>query len=128
MPSVCFIQFCFILLLQVSHTLLSMIDSETGQPFLSTQKRLNVFTKMLRSGIPQSFNWMSQIQPPLVSQHSFVEDAKSIVGTLYILHNWFLVSAFVRISLTWSLGTSMVHNCISFATFSWWSANRPTYA
>lgn len=75
------ILWCNQLVVQVSHTLLSMIDSETGQPFLSTQKRLNVFTKMLRSGIPQSFNWMSQIQPPLVSQHSFVEDAKSIVGS-----------------------------------------------
>lgn len=87
-------------ILQISHTLLSLIDSKTGQPFLSTQKRLTLFTKMLRSGIPQSLNWMSQIQPPLVSQHSSVEDSKSITGMLWILHNCFLVTAFVRKSAT----------------------------
>ncbi|KAI7995328.1 GPI inositol-deacylase [Camellia lanceoleosa] len=40
------------LVVQVSHTLLSLIDAEAGQPFFDTQKRLAAFTKMLHSGMP----------------------------------------------------------------------------
>ncbi|KAF9666304.1 hypothetical protein SADUNF_Sadunf16G0215700 [Salix dunnii] len=53
------ILWCNQLVVQVSHTLLSLIDSKTGQPFPEANKRLAVFARMLRSGIPQSFNWMS---------------------------------------------------------------------
>ncbi|XVE84099.1 hypothetical protein DITRI_Ditri16bG0142300 [Diplodiscus trichospermus] len=56
------ILWCNQLVVQVSHTLLSLVDSTTGQPFPDTQKRLAIFTKMLRSGIPQSFNWKMQSQ------------------------------------------------------------------
>lgn len=72
------ILWCNQLVVQISHTLLSIIDSETGQPFLSTQKRLAVFTKMLRSGIPQSFDWIREAQPSPVAGHSSVEDTDSI--------------------------------------------------
>ena len=72
-------------LIQVSHTILSLIDSRTGQPFPDTQKRLTIFTRMLRSGIPQSFNWM--MQSHLASQepkHVLVKDVKDAAGI--VLH------------------------------------------
>ncbi|KAK9030562.1 hypothetical protein V6N11_031985 [Hibiscus sabdariffa] len=56
------ILWCNQLVVQVSHTLLSLLDSTTGQPFPETQKRLAIFTKMLHSEIPQSFNWKMQPQ------------------------------------------------------------------
>ncbi|XP_031283280.1 uncharacterized protein LOC116141947 isoform X2 [Pistacia vera] len=54
------ILWCNQLVVQVSHTLLSLIDSRTGQPFLDTRKRLAIFSRMLRSATPESFNWMMQ--------------------------------------------------------------------
>ncbi|XP_062151547.1 GPI inositol-deacylase isoform X7 [Alnus glutinosa] len=54
------ILWCNQLVVQVSHTLLSLIDSRTGQPFPDTQKRLAIFTRMLRSGLPKRFDWMMQ--------------------------------------------------------------------
>ncbi|MBA0663916.1 hypothetical protein Goklo_003996, partial [Gossypium klotzschianum] len=62
------ILWCNQLVVQVSHTLLSLVDSRTGQPFPDTQKRLSIFTKMLHSGIPQSFNWKMQPQSPWSAQ------------------------------------------------------------
>lgn len=52
---------------QVAHTLLSMVDPLNGQPFLSSQKRLFVFAKMLQSAVPQSLSWVapvSGVKPP----------------------------------------------------------------
>lgn len=49
---------CSALLLKVSHTLLSLIESKTGQPFSDSRKRLAIFAKMLRSGVPES--WLRQ--------------------------------------------------------------------
>ncbi|KAH7847529.1 hypothetical protein Vadar_027217 [Vaccinium darrowii] len=69
---------CNQLVVQVSHTLLSLMDPETGQPFSDTQKRLSVFTKMLHSGIPQSFNWLRQ--SPL--SRLPVQDGKQATGSL----------------------------------------------
>ncbi|XP_068637444.1 GPI inositol-deacylase isoform X2 [Aristolochia californica] len=57
------ILWCNQLVVQLSHTLLSLIDPDTGRPFERPQKRLVVLSKMLRSGLPQSFNWMKQLQP-----------------------------------------------------------------
>lgn len=57
----------FIFVCQVSHALLSVIDQKTGQPFHSTQKRMAVLSKMLRSGVPQSFNWMNGVEPLAIS-------------------------------------------------------------
>ncbi|KAA3479539.1 gpi inositol-deacylase [Gossypium australe] len=62
------ILWCNQLVVQVSHTLLSLVDSRTGQPFPDTQKRFAIFTKMLHSGIPQSFNWKMQPQSPWSAQ------------------------------------------------------------
>ncbi|GKV07874.1 hypothetical protein SLEP1_g19583 [Rubroshorea leprosula] len=56
------ILWCNQLVVQVSHTLLSLIDSRTGQPFIDTQQRLAIFTRMLCCGIPQSFNWKMHSQ------------------------------------------------------------------
>ncbi|XP_058114854.1 GPI inositol-deacylase isoform X2 [Magnolia sinica] len=75
------ILWCNQLVVQISHTLLSMIDSETGQPYLSTQKRLAVFSKMLRSGIPQNFYWMRQVQLPQVTGHVSNKNEKNVPGS-----------------------------------------------
>lgn len=56
--------------LQVSHTLLSLIDEETNQPFPDVKRRLAIFTKMLQSAIPPNFNWVQQ--PPLPRQLAHV--------------------------------------------------------
>ncbi|KAM4124714.1 hypothetical protein ACB094_01G252200 [Castanea mollissima] len=77
------ILWCNQLVVQVSHTILSLIDSRTGQPYPDTQKRLTIFTRMLRSGIQQSFNWM--MQSHLASQepkHVLVKDVKDAAGSL----------------------------------------------
>ncbi|KAI9120798.1 hypothetical protein K1719_007831 [Acacia pycnantha] len=52
------ILWCNQLVIQVSHTLLSLIDSKTGHPFTDTQKRLAIFSRMLRSGISHNFKRM----------------------------------------------------------------------
>ncbi|WOK95247.1 GPI inositol-deacylase isoform X1 [Canna indica] len=53
------ILWCNQLVVQVSHALLSIINTETGQPYPSVAQRILVLTKMLQSGIPHSLN----IQP-----------------------------------------------------------------
>ncbi|CAM8942061.1 unnamed protein product [Rhodiola kirilowii] len=58
------ILWCNQLVVQVSHTLLSLIESQTGQPFSSPKKRLAIFARMLRSGIPQEIDWQSQGHSP----------------------------------------------------------------
>ncbi|XP_049382837.1 uncharacterized protein LOC125847215 isoform X1 [Solanum stenotomum] len=58
------ILWCNQLVVQVSHTLLSLIDQGTGQPISDVRKRLAIFTKMLHSGIPPNFNWLKQPQLP----------------------------------------------------------------
>ncbi|TVU11060.1 hypothetical protein EJB05_44622 [Eragrostis curvula] len=55
------ILWCNQLVVQVSHTLLSIIDPVNGKPFSSTQKRVIVFAKMLQSSVPQSLSWMSYV-------------------------------------------------------------------
>ncbi|KNA13999.1 hypothetical protein SOVF_111530 isoform B [Spinacia oleracea] len=47
------ILWCNQLVVQVSHTLLSLVDPDTRNPFTDRQKRLAVFTKMLYSGLRQ---------------------------------------------------------------------------
>ncbi|WCJ21260.1 GPI inositol-deacylase [Euphorbia peplus] len=69
------ILWCNQLVVQVSHTLLSLIDSKTGQPFPETTKRLAVFSRMLRSGVPESFNWMRQSDSSHQSIHDSVKDS-----------------------------------------------------
>ncbi|WZZ74148.1 hypothetical protein YC2023_085518 [Brassica napus] len=46
----------------VSHTLLSLVDSKTGQPFSDTQKRLWILTRMLQSALAQSFNGVTPMK------------------------------------------------------------------
>ncbi|KAJ9153524.1 hypothetical protein P3X46_026952 [Hevea brasiliensis] len=75
------ILWCNQLVVQVSHTLLSLIDSRTGQPFPETQKRLTVFSRMLRSGIPRTFNWMRQSHSSHQSTHATIKDIKNALGS-----------------------------------------------
>ncbi|PIA26435.1 hypothetical protein AQUCO_09300024v1 [Aquilegia coerulea] len=59
------ILWCNQLVVQVSHTLLSLVNPESGQPFPSSKKRLAAFTQMLRSEIPLSFD--SQVKSSKIS-------------------------------------------------------------
>ncbi|XP_057437443.1 uncharacterized protein LOC130729647 isoform X2 [Lotus japonicus] len=74
------ILWCNQLVVQVSHTLLSLIDSRTGQPFPDTQKRLAVFATMLRSGISHNFNWMMQLPSSKQSINLPLQNAKDDTG------------------------------------------------
>ncbi|EPS65818.1 hypothetical protein M569_08958, partial [Genlisea aurea] len=58
------ILWCNQLVVQVSHTLLSLIDMKTGQPFSDSQQRLGIFVKMLQNGIPKNFISMKQSHQP----------------------------------------------------------------
>lgn len=69
----------------MSHTLLSLVDSKTGQTYPDTQKRLAIFAKMLRSGVIQSFNWMRQPQSLQHSAHSFIDDESGAINILFEL-------------------------------------------
>ncbi|KAL8137355.1 hypothetical protein V2J09_003356 [Rumex salicifolius] len=57
------ILWCNQLIVQVSHTLLSLLDPKTSQPFDDSQRRLAVFAKMLQNGVAPNFNWMKQSLP-----------------------------------------------------------------
>lgn len=63
------ILWCNQLVVQVSHTLLSLIDAKTGQPFHNVRKRLAIFTKMLHSGIPENFDWLRESSVSQQSAH-----------------------------------------------------------
>ncbi|XP_057525131.1 uncharacterized protein LOC130804633 isoform X2 [Amaranthus tricolor] len=54
------ILWCNQLVVQVSHTLLSLVDPETGNPFTDTQKRLAIFTKMLHGGLRHSSDFVEE--------------------------------------------------------------------
>ncbi|XP_020102925.1 uncharacterized protein LOC109720311 isoform X2 [Ananas comosus] len=70
------ILWCNQLVVQMSHSILSMIDPTTGQPFSSTQKRLFVFTRMLQSAIPQALSWTGHAGPSSPSSNVPIEDRK----------------------------------------------------
>ena len=74
-----------VFLSQVSHTLLSLMDPETGQPFSDTQKRLAVFTNMLHSAIPHSFNWIRQSLSPQQATPDPIKDGKEVTGIINLL-------------------------------------------
>ncbi|KAF5734228.1 GPI inositol-deacylase-like isoform X4 [Tripterygium wilfordii] len=74
------ILWCNQLVVQVSHTLLSLIDSRTGHPFVESKRRLAIFTKMLRSAAPQNFNWMTQLRLLPGSSHVPAKYTKNVPG------------------------------------------------
>ncbi|KAL6135863.1 hypothetical protein ACLB2K_068088 [Fragaria x ananassa] len=78
------ILWCNQLVIQVSHTLLSLADPITGQPFSDTRIRLSIFSKMLRSAIPQSFNWRTQSRLSQQSIHAPTRDVKDRTESLII--------------------------------------------
>ncbi|XP_022151282.1 uncharacterized protein LOC111019107 isoform X2 [Momordica charantia] len=78
------ILWCNQLVIQVSHTLLSLIDSNTGQPFLATQERLSILTRMLHSGIPQSFNWKTQSHSSQQSAHLPAKNVEVASGSVVL--------------------------------------------
>nr|XP_027186180.1 uncharacterized protein LOC101492958 [Cicer arietinum] len=70
------ILWCNQLVAQVSHTLLSLIDAITGQPFSDSPKRLAVFARMLHSGISHNFNRMMQLPSSKQSINIPVQNTK----------------------------------------------------
>ncbi|KAI4350570.1 hypothetical protein L6164_005017 [Bauhinia variegata] len=76
------ILWCNQLVVQVSHTLLSLIDSRTGQPFPDTQRRLSVFVRMLRSGISKMIHEPSFKQSTSIAVHDMKEVTGSKVNDL----------------------------------------------
>ncbi|KAH6831296.1 hydrolase [Perilla frutescens var. hirtella] len=64
------ILWCNQLVVQVSHTLLSLIDMKTGQPLNDVRQRLGIFKKMLDSGIPKNFFVSTQLQLPKKPDHT----------------------------------------------------------
>lgn len=74
------ILWCNQLVVQISHTLLTLIDPENGQPFTSLQKRLLVFNKMLQSGLPKSLGFIKPSQLSLASENLTTEDVKGVKG------------------------------------------------
>ncbi|PIN00040.1 Negative regulator of COPII vesicle formation [Handroanthus impetiginosus] len=75
------ILWCNQLVVQVSHTLLSLMDSKTGRPFSDVRHRLGIFMKMLHSGIPQNFISSRQLQLPQKSDHFATNNGKSNSGS-----------------------------------------------
>ncbi|KAH9562192.1 hypothetical protein CY35_05G059400 [Sphagnum magellanicum] len=61
------IVWCNEFVVKMSHTLLQLIDKETGQPYPSPHTRLGVFVSNLRSALPQAFDLLpdSPIAHPL---------------------------------------------------------------
>jgi len=49
------------LMAQVSHTLLQLIDKETGQQLTSPHERMAIFVSNLRSALPHAFGWLPSI-------------------------------------------------------------------
>ncbi|XP_050381823.1 uncharacterized protein LOC126798805 isoform X2 [Argentina anserina] len=78
------ILWCNQLVVQASHTLLSLADSRTGQPFSDKRIRLAIFSKMLRSAIPQSFNWKTQSRLSQLPIHAPTRDVKDRTDSLFI--------------------------------------------
>jgi len=46
---------------QVSHTLLQLIDKETGQQMTNPHERMAIFVSNLRSALPHAFGWLPSI-------------------------------------------------------------------
>ncbi|CAL9064314.1 GPI inositol-deacylase-like isoform X1 [Musa acuminata AAA Group] len=69
------ILWCNQLVVQISHSLLSMVNSETGQPYPSVARRILMLTKMLQSGIPHSLNWLGDMHTSQVSIKLPIKDA-----------------------------------------------------
>ncbi|KAM7463693.1 hypothetical protein LguiA_031814 [Lonicera macranthoides] len=78
------ILWCNQLVVQVSHTLLSLTDPETGRPYSEGRKRLAIFAKMLRSGMPENWLKLSHLsrQLPQVPSRIRNMNAGSQVNTI----------------------------------------------
>ncbi|CAN7044853.1 unnamed protein product [Brassica rapa subsp. trilocularis] len=78
------ILWCNQLVVQVSHTLLSLVDSKTSQPFSDTQMRLWVLTRMLQSALSQSFNGITPMKVshelPMLASKGSSESQTSTCG------------------------------------------------
>ncbi|XP_020696935.1 uncharacterized protein LOC110110005 isoform X3 [Dendrobium catenatum] len=75
------ILWCNQLVIQLSHTLLTLINPENGQPFTSLEKRLLVFTRMLQGGLPQSLGLIKLGESSSASQNLPIDRVKDTSHT-----------------------------------------------
>ncbi|XP_058761830.1 GPI inositol-deacylase-like isoform X1 [Vicia villosa] len=75
------IMWCNQLVVQVSHTILSLIDARTGQPLSDSRKRLEVLARMLHSGISHNFNRMMLLPSSKQSINNPVQNTKDGSGS-----------------------------------------------
>ncbi|CAA6661528.1 unnamed protein product [Spirodela intermedia] len=80
------ILWCNQLVIQISHTLLSLINPGNGRPFPGSQKRLAIFTKMLQSGVSQSFHRTGDLQPSLLENGALIKNARDPAGSQLMAH------------------------------------------
>ncbi|XP_057772880.1 uncharacterized protein LOC130992319 isoform X3 [Salvia miltiorrhiza] len=71
------ILWCNQLVVQMSHTLLSLIDMKTSQPLNDVRQRLGIFKKMLDSGIPKNF---ASTELQLAHKSDHIHDIKEKVN------------------------------------------------
>ncbi|GAB2284964.1 hypothetical protein Dimus_019419 [Dionaea muscipula] len=71
------ILWCNQLVVQVSHTILSLIDRETGQPYHDRQRRLAIFANMLRNSLPHDLNWITESSQLASEMHGQASDSGS---------------------------------------------------
>lgn len=67
--------------LQVSHTLLQLIDKKTGQLMINPHERMAVFVTNLRSALPSSFGWLPSIDSRIPL--TFLRATRTGRGVLY---------------------------------------------
>ncbi|MCO5581420.1 hypothetical protein L7F22_035304 [Adiantum nelumboides] len=81
------ILWCNQLVVQVSHTLLQLIDKKSGQPFSNPSKRLATFVTSLRSPLPQLFGWMSKNELSEMNQLAHKPATVSVTEEDFNLHS-----------------------------------------
>ncbi|XP_020577654.1 uncharacterized protein LOC110022858 isoform X2 [Phalaenopsis equestris] len=74
------ILWCNQLVVQISHTLLTLINPENRRPYTNLEKRLLIFTRMLQSGLPQSLGLIKLRQSSSTSQNHPVVGAQDATG------------------------------------------------
>ncbi|KAI4387714.1 hypothetical protein MLD38_000126 [Melastoma candidum] len=75
------ILWCNQLVVQVSHTILSLLDPATRQPFPESHRRLAIFTRMLKSGLEQSFHLQKPTQSPMTPGQFPTKDETGTLGS-----------------------------------------------
>ncbi|KAL3677735.1 hypothetical protein R1sor_020691 [Riccia sorocarpa] len=70
------ILWCNQLVVQLSHTLLQLVDKKSGQPFDNPQMRLAVFVSKLRTALPQVLGWLPSYRSQGTNALALLEKSK----------------------------------------------------